>query len=169
MTLLPSNLKLLRRMHGLTQGELARLIGKSNKAVRDYESGFSEPKSAILLKLSEILKVSIHELLSKDFNNHPIILLELADNESGIVLDPVDVESFLEATNLGQKIQDGLTAFDDFNNELDITHFEVNETGQQLLLILQELLSANWSLIDEMTNISFKKKDPGVSLINTPK
>ncbi len=53
----------LRKDAGLTQKELADKLYVSNKAVSKWETGVSLPDTALLIPLSEILNVSVTELL----------------------------------------------------------------------------------------------------------
>lgn len=53
----------LRREHGMTQKELADRLGITDKAVSKWERNVSYPDTATLPKLSELLGVSVEELL----------------------------------------------------------------------------------------------------------
>lgn len=53
----------LRKEKGMTQAELAAAVGVTNKAVSKWETGEAMPEAALLLPLSEILGVSVDELL----------------------------------------------------------------------------------------------------------
>lgn len=53
----------LRREQGLTQKELAAQLNITDKAVSKWERGLSSPDIALLLPLSEILGISVSELL----------------------------------------------------------------------------------------------------------
>lgn len=59
----------LRMRRRLTQYQLGALVGVSDKAVSKWENGSSKPQSSILYKLSEILGISVDELLSCKY--HP--------------------------------------------------------------------------------------------------
>lgn len=54
----------LRMRTGLTQYQLGALVGVSDKAVSKWENGSSKPKSGILFNLSEVLGISVDELMS---------------------------------------------------------------------------------------------------------
>ena len=56
-------LSALRREKGYTQKELAEKLCISDKAVSKWETGTSLPDTALLVPLSEILGVSVTELL----------------------------------------------------------------------------------------------------------
>lgn len=53
----------LRREHGMTQKELADRLGITDKAVSKWERSASYPDTATLPKLSELLDISVEELL----------------------------------------------------------------------------------------------------------
>lgn len=54
----------LRRERGLNQTELAELLGVTNKAISRWETGRGYPDIETLPKISEVLNISIPELLS---------------------------------------------------------------------------------------------------------
>ena len=55
----------LRKQRGLTQEELAEKVGLSGQAVSKWENDASMPDVSLLVDLSEILGVSLDELLGK--------------------------------------------------------------------------------------------------------
>lgn len=54
----------LRKDKGMTQKELAEIIGMSDKTISKWESGNSLPDTSILVSLCEALDISVNELLS---------------------------------------------------------------------------------------------------------
>ena len=54
----------LRLQRGLTQYQLGALVGVSDKAVSKWENGTAKPQSRLLFRLSEVLGISVDELLS---------------------------------------------------------------------------------------------------------
>lgn len=58
MSRLGTNLKLLRKRRGLSQIELGRLSGITERTIYNYESGENYPKSKNLAKLARALEVS---------------------------------------------------------------------------------------------------------------
>ena len=54
----------LRKEKGLTQSQLASLLGVTNKAVSKWETGEAMPETSLLLPLSKILGVTVDELLN---------------------------------------------------------------------------------------------------------
>ena len=69
----------LRSRRGLTQYQLGALVGVSSQAVSKWENGTSKPQSGILYKLSEILGISVDELLTCQYH-----VLERKDSLKGI-------------------------------------------------------------------------------------
>lgn len=57
-------LRELRERRGLSQYQLGMLTGVSNKAVSKWENGSARPQSRILYRLSEVLGVTVDELLA---------------------------------------------------------------------------------------------------------
>lgn len=58
----------LRERCGLSQYQLGALVGVSDKAVSKWENGVSKPRIDTMRKLSEVLDVSIDELLSCEYD-----------------------------------------------------------------------------------------------------
>ena len=56
-------LRTLREAKGLSQFQLGKLVGVSDKAVSKWENGYSKPKNGAVLKLSEVLSISVEKLL----------------------------------------------------------------------------------------------------------
>lgn len=54
-----------RKKLGMTQDELGRLLGVTNKAVSKWETGETTPEISMLDQLAKILKVSVDELLTQ--------------------------------------------------------------------------------------------------------
>lgn len=59
------NLINLRKSMGMSQLELAKILGVSQQTVSKYENGIREPDNKTLVKLSEIFNVSTDYLLGK--------------------------------------------------------------------------------------------------------
>ena len=59
----------LRLEKGLSQGELGLMLGVTNKAVSRWETGRGYPDTALLLKLAEILGITVDELLKGELSS----------------------------------------------------------------------------------------------------
>ena len=58
-----------RKEKGLTQTQLAEKLSITDRAVSKWETGRSMPDSSIMLKLCEILGVTVNELLRENILN----------------------------------------------------------------------------------------------------
>lgn len=61
-----TNIKRLRISHNLTQLELAKIVGVSDKAVSTWESGRKIPRIQVLSKLCDYFGVSLGELFEEE-------------------------------------------------------------------------------------------------------
>ncbi|MDD2401970.1 MAG: helix-turn-helix transcriptional regulator [Clostridia bacterium] len=70
-------LKDLRTEKGLTQTELANIIGLKKTTISNYETGFSFPDYKTLIKLADFFKVSTDYLLGREGVHKPMTSQEL--------------------------------------------------------------------------------------------
>ena len=63
METLGEKIRNLREEKGLTQPELAKLVGVSNGTVSFWENGVNEPKASYVRKLSTVFEVTSDYLL----------------------------------------------------------------------------------------------------------
>lgn len=121
-------LKHLRDKRGMTQKEVADILGLTPKAVGFYESEERQPSQETLIKLSEIFDVSVDYLLGKTTRLKPI--------ENGIhtqdeFTTPEEAISFL----LSQEVIMGFGGFDvDKLSDEDKIQFANELLGQLKLL-----------------------------------
>lgn len=66
---LPNRLRERREQLGLTQGEVAAILGITPGAVGNYENGVSTPKADILFKVFNALKCDANYLFQDEMNN----------------------------------------------------------------------------------------------------
>ena len=62
------NLYELRNKKGLTQKELGKLLGVSDKAVSKWETGEAMPRTAKLVLITDLFGVTMEQLSSEDFD-----------------------------------------------------------------------------------------------------
>ena len=67
---LSSNIKYLRQIRGKTQEDLAKICGKKNTAISNWENGIREPSAIDLAKLANYFNVSIDDLVINDLRKH---------------------------------------------------------------------------------------------------
>ena len=63
--MLNENIKAIRKQRGLSQEELAIRLHVVRQTVSKWEKGLSVPDSDMLVKIAEVLEVSIGELLGQ--------------------------------------------------------------------------------------------------------
>ena len=76
----------LRKQRGLTQEELGEKLNISGQAVSKWENDASMPDVGILVQLSEILGVSLDELLGKETITTRIVPVEERKNTDDLIL-----------------------------------------------------------------------------------
>ena len=59
----------LRERRGLSQYQLGMLVGVSDKAVSKWENGSAKPQIKTLYKLSEVLGITVDELLACKYHS----------------------------------------------------------------------------------------------------
>lgn len=58
------NLKILRKSKGLTQKELANIVGVDQRTISAWEKGICEPSYQVLAKLCEIFNETFDSILT---------------------------------------------------------------------------------------------------------
>lgn len=66
MNYLSKNIKLLRQKNGLTQEDLAKIVGKSRVLISQWESDDREITTEDIIKLSDFFNVPMDSLVGKD-------------------------------------------------------------------------------------------------------
>lgn len=61
------NLKKFRTTLNITQKEMAEHLGISERGYRNYEIGCREPSMSALIQIADILKVSLDDLVGRNF------------------------------------------------------------------------------------------------------
>ncbi len=69
MSIVSNNIKFLRKREHLTQEQLAQKIGIKRSLIGAYEEGRADPRLNNLLKMSELFRVSVDTLISRDIPN----------------------------------------------------------------------------------------------------
>lgn len=78
------NLKSKRKQLGLTQKELAEIVGITPKTIQNYEKKKTIPTSALMEEISTALNVSFEEMIDNSELNNKIISAE--------ILEKIDIE-----------------------------------------------------------------------------
>lgn len=67
--MLNENLKFFRNKKGLTQEEIAKSLKVTRQTISKWEKGISVPDADMLVKISDLLGVSVSELMGLSINN----------------------------------------------------------------------------------------------------
>ena len=79
--MLSKNLKIFRKRKDLTQENVAEALNIVRQTVSKWEKGISVPDADMLIRLAEVLDVSVSELIGSDVadeKNEDMIAVELA-------------------------------------------------------------------------------------------
>lgn len=60
-----NNIKRLRNMHGLTQAELGKIAGVSDKAISTWENGIAEPRMGAVQKIADYFGIKKSEIIDE--------------------------------------------------------------------------------------------------------
>lgn len=66
-------ISLCRKQKGMTQQELANMIGITNKSISKWETGEGSPDINNLLILAKLLEVSVEEILEGEFKTVEVV------------------------------------------------------------------------------------------------
>ncbi|MGA3410459.1 S24 family peptidase [Lactiplantibacillus plantarum] len=77
-----TNLKYLRKLHGLDQQSFAKKINRSVSTVSEWESGKYTPKAGILADIANMFNVKLDDMMSKDLS---VIKEDIFDNTISVM------------------------------------------------------------------------------------
>ena len=95
--MLSENLKTLRKQKGFSQEELAVRVNVVRQTISKWEKGLSVPDADTIVKLAEVLEVSVNEILGeeiKDVTNHSDIASQLTNLNALIAIQIQRKEQF---------------------------------------------------------------------------
>lgn len=69
---IPDNIKRLRATHGLTQSELGKIAGVSDKAIWTWENGTAEPRMGAIQKIADHFNIKKSDLI-EDHTEQPSV------------------------------------------------------------------------------------------------
>ncbi len=67
------SLKTKRELFGYTQKQVAELIGIAPRSYQRYESGEREPNIATLIQIADLFKISLDDLVGRNFSQNPLV------------------------------------------------------------------------------------------------
>lgn len=154
VTYIGINLKFLRRIRGISQAELAKEVGLSRNNIASYESGMVEPNSKNFIKIATFFQVNPQDILEKILSENPVEIVPM-ENEPESAIDRYikdHVEEFTKQTNTMTKIFEGYNEFYNMqrDNEMSAQEKELHGTVDNILQLMQTLVSTNWKLIQSI-------------------
>lgn len=160
---LSHNIKYLRKLHKLSQEELAKRLGIKRSNIAAYESKNVEPRLRIILEIAKIFDLSIKSLIEsklEEGTEYPKFNQSAADGSEETkqldIEDNQDISRFIEKSIKIRKILEGFKAFYSFrkNNLKEITPdkekliFDIDNFVQ----LMEHLLAYNETVIKAISN-----------------
>lgn len=68
---IPDNIKRLRAIHGLTQSELGKIAGVSDKAIWTWENGTAEPRMGAIQKIADHFNIKKSDIIEEHDEQPP--------------------------------------------------------------------------------------------------
>ena len=65
--IIANNIKRFRKEQRISQNDLARSVGVTDRQIRHYENGTSEPPASVLYNIAERLNVNLYRLFMDDY------------------------------------------------------------------------------------------------------
>ena len=103
MKILGERLKQLRESRGMTQTELAQLLGLQQTSIFRYESGNTNPTAEVLLKIADTFDVSLDYLFGR--TDHPGGLQYSADPQLAPELNKLAEQFFEPGTRVNRELK----------------------------------------------------------------
>jgi len=156
-----SNLKLLRRLGGMSQKDLASVLNLTRNKIASYESGVVEPKAELFLEVSRFFNVDPKEMLGTVFTDHLIESMkintqDLEGTENHLIQA---IEGFIEKTNEMTKIMTGYKTMLELKTHQDDSVKALYRSFEEVLELFELLIQSNWEIINQM--ISYDHKNVG--------
>lgn len=138
-----NNLEYYRKKKKMTQGELAKKIGVSTTFVSQIENGISNPSDENLLKISEILNVSVNDLNLSNRNT-------LSSN-TDIIIELIRL--------LKIKTKSNLIKWVDKSSDFTIYKTTVKDTEYLLIVNTEDNLNSNLDMeVEQSITLEIKTK-----------
>jgi transcriptional regulator with XRE-family HTH domain len=148
------NLKFLRRINSLSQGELAAATEMTRNNIASYESGIVEPNAKKFLDVCKFFSVSPESMLEDTMFDNPSQSALVDKKEMGVVDKYLSdqIETFVIQTNEMTKVYEGYKAFLEMQQTSEKYNLnrELYSTLEDLLDLLSSLIKSNWKLIQSI-------------------
>lgn len=181
MKYLADNIKFLRQKLGLSQEKLAELLGLNRGNIASYEKGSAEPRIENLIKMMQVFKVEVKDLVEKDLAgieklDHEISSLKenesysenLISWEKGRLLKRLEnrdkrIQQFIQQSEEMHKILEGFKLFHKFKMENGRTVTEdvkkISDDYEKLLEVMDVMLQTDRKMIEYLGEKNIDKSD----------
>lgn len=136
------NLKLQRKLHGLSQNKLATELGLTRNKIASYESGSIEPSFSALTKICAFFGITIQDALTVSLSENPDVNvsgLRLRDSAHFI---KIDLENYIQATEEAERFWESFKLASQLPGQTP-----PSDESKKLALVLEHLLATNWRLL----------------------
>lgn len=104
-------LKEIRKQHGLTQKELANIMGLSTSTITKYEINERYPELDILIKLADYFRVSLDYLFDRNTSNVEVL--------STYIATELNKRGMLNSANIAKKVESIINVMESLIKEFD--------------------------------------------------
>ncbi len=134
MDTIGNRIKVLRQSKGLTQAELAQILGVPYQSVGQWERGIRKPKPATITQIADALGVPVSEIFGIDHT-------AIADTAASWKIAGSNLAAFLSAIMIDDNGKTSTISSD--RTRLNAAFDKLNEAGQQKAVDYVEDLAGN--------------------------
>lgn len=191
MKYLAENIRYLRKQLGWSQEKLAEMLGLNRGNIASYEKGTAEPRLENLMKMMELFKVELKDLVEVDLSGMEAIGQEISDlrekANSDSAQDPENQEVyqkrkrqllqklidkdeklqyFVRHSDEMQKILEGFKTFHQFKmqngHRLSDDVRKISDDYERLLDVMEAMIRTNKNLIGYLREAGIGEDGPFV-------
>jgi transcriptional regulator with XRE-family HTH domain len=171
MKYLAENIRYLRKKFGWSQEKLAEILGLNRGNIASYEKGTAEPRLENLIKMMELFKVEIKDLVEIDLAGMESLGKEIEDlkklretdqkekydlRKARLLKRLIDkdeqIKFFVRHSDEMQKILEGFKTFHQFKMQnghwLSDDVKKIADDYEKLLELMESMIETNRNLID---------------------
>ncbi|MBS0000458.1 MAG: helix-turn-helix transcriptional regulator [Cyclobacteriaceae bacterium] len=171
MKYLAENIRYLRKKFGWSQEKLAEILGLNRGNIASYEKGTAEPRLENLIKIMELFKVEIKDLVEIDLAGMENLGQEIEDLKrfhgteekekydirkarllKRLIVKDEQIKFFVRHSDEMQKILEGFKTFHQFKmkngHRLSDDVKKISDEYEKLLELMESMINTNRNLIN---------------------
>ena len=174
MKYLADNIRYLRKQLGLSQEKLAGLLGLNRGNIASYEKGIAEPRIENLLKMIQIFKIEVKDLVEKDLAgianldneisslrentrySEDLVKIEKERLLKKLVNRDERIQQFVQQSEAMNKIFEGFKIFNQFKMKNGHTISEdvkkIADDYEKLLEVMEAMLETDKKMITYLSD-----------------